>query len=354
MSGILQQGYAAGYVFAACANLGVGGSVDSWKTIFKIGGIPPSKHSHMIPTLIIEFLAGLSFGVAGLRACFPESQQFLEAKAQGRQGSVPFREFYRSVTSMFREQWRICVYCIILMTGFNYLSHTSQDSYTTFMLVQKKMDNKSASIASILMQTGAFFGGTLMGYLSQFIGRRRSIIVAAFLAGCLIPAWILPTGAATLSATGFLIQFFVQGAWGAIPIHLNELSPPAFRSLFPGICYQLGNMISSPSAQIVNTVAERTLIHNSSGELVEAYGPAMGVSTAIVLVFIIITTAVGPENRGRAFEHAVAGIPELEGSTNAGCDKDEEMGTMSTVESRVENVNENGQPTRVREQVSKT
>lgn len=103
------------------------------------------------------------------------------------------------------------------------------------------------------------------------------------------------------------MQFFVQGAWGVIPIHLNELSPPAYRSSFPGITYQLGNMISSPSAQIVNAIAESHFIRSKSGELVEAYGPTMGIATAIIAMGIAFTTAFGPERRGRAFEHAVAG-----------------------------------------------
>ena len=104
------------------------------------------------------------------------------------------------------------------------------------------------------------------------------------------------------------MQFFVQGAWGVIPIHLNELSPPAFRSSFVGITYQIGNMISSPSAQIVNAIAEKTFIRIPNGDSVEAYGPVMGVATAIIATGIMFTTAMGPERRGRIFDHAVAGI----------------------------------------------
>lgn len=148
----------------------------------------------------------------------------------------------------------------------------------------------------------------MMGYLSQWLGRRRTIILAAFMSAVLIPAWILPTTERSLSASGFFLQFFVQGAWGVIPIHLNELSPPAFRSSFPGVTYQIGNMISSPSAQIVNAIAEKTFIRGVDGERVEAYGPVMGVATAIIAIGIIITTAPGPERRGARFELAkVAG-----------------------------------------------
>lgn len=203
----------------------------------------------------------------------------------------------------------MCVYCIFLMTWFNYFSHTSQDSYTTFMLVQKGLDNSGASRTSIIMKVGACVGGTIIGYLSQWVGRRRAMMFSALMAALLIPAWILPEGEAALSATGFFIQFFVQGAWGAIPIHLNELSPVAFRSSFPGVTYQIGNMISSPSAQIVNAIAEKTFItRKSDGVHVEAYGPTMGIATAIIAVGIFFTTMFGPERRGRSFDAPVAGL----------------------------------------------
>jgi putative sialic acid transporter len=307
MSGILQQGYSLGYVLAACANLGVGGSTESWKTVFWIG-------------------AGLSIGVGLVRICFPESKQFLEAKAKGKKATSP-GAFWRETKRMLSSEWKMCVYCVFLMTWFNYYSHTSQDSYTTFMLTQKMLDNPAASRASIIMKTGACVGGSIIGYLSQFVGRRRAIVVSAFMSAVLIPAWILPTQEAGLSASGFFLQFFVQGAWGVIPIHLNELSPPAFRSSFPGVTYQIGNMISSPSAQIVNAIAEKTLItvRGADGPArVEAYGPVMGVATAIIAVGIILTTIVGPERRGRSFEHAVAGVENELSSA------DEEKGSVHT------------------------
>ncbi|RYP13813.1 hypothetical protein DL765_006685 [Monosporascus sp. GIB2] len=286
MSGIMQQGYSFGYVLAACANLGVGGSTESWKIVFWIA-------------------AGLSIAAGLLRCCFPESKQFLESKKEGHKISAG--DFWAETRSMLRQEWRMCIYCIILMSWFNYYSHTSQDSYTTFMIVEKELGSSAATRASIWMKTGACVGGTIIGYLSQWVGRRRAIVGAALISACLIPAWILPQGEAQLSATGFIMQFFVQGAWGVIPIHLNELSPPAYRSSFPGITYQLGNMISSPSAQIVNAIAESHFISSRSGKLVEAYGPTMGIATAIIALGIAVTAAFGPERRGRSFENAVAG-----------------------------------------------
>lgn len=290
MSGILQQGYSFGYVLAACANLGVGGSTDSWKTVFWIA-------------------AGLSIGVGVIRILFPESKQFIAAKEAGHK-SIGAAAFWKETRFMIRQEWKMVVYCIILMTWFNFYSHTSQDSYTTFMLQGKGLDNSAASRASILMKAGACVGGTIIGYLSQWIGRRRAIVGAAFMSALMIPAWILPQGEMALSATGFFMQFFVQGAWGVIPIHLNELSPTAYRSSFPGITYQIGNMISSPSTQIVNAIAESNRVAGPPGSQtsVKAYGPVMGVATAIIALGIIVTTAPGPEKRGRHFENApVAG-----------------------------------------------
>ncbi|PNS18634.1 Carboxylic acid transporter [Sphaceloma murrayae] len=290
MSGILQQGYSMGYVFAACANLGVGGSTESWKTVFWIA-------------------AGISIAVGFIRIAFPESKQFIEKraaeKALGKSGKAPGM-FWKETKLMLRDQWKMVIYCIFLMTWFNFYSHTSQDSYTTFMLTEKELNNSAASRASIMMKVGACVGGTIIGYLSQFVGRRRAIIVAALVSGVMIPAWILPHGERSLSASGFFMQFFVQGAWGVIPIHLNELSPPAYRSSFPGITYQLGNMISSPSAQIVNAIAESTIVTSYTGKPVDGYGPVMGIATAIIAIGIAVTTAFGPEKRGRAFEEAPA------------------------------------------------
>ncbi|PGH01309.1 hypothetical protein AJ79_07946 [Helicocarpus griseus UAMH5409] len=302
MSGVLQQGYSMGYVFAACANLGVGGDTDSWKIVFWIA-------------------AGLSILAGVIRVFLPESKQFREAKKAGKHTTSP-GAFWRDTKAMIRKEWGMVVYCIILMTWFNYYSHTSQDSYTTFMLTQKKLDNSGASRASIIMKVGACVGGTIIGYLSQFVGRRRSIVGAALISGVLIPAWILPKGEPSLSASGFFMQFFVQGAWGVIPIHLNELSPPAFRSSFPGITYQVGNMISSPSAQIVNAVAEAVFIKGADGTPAPSYGPTMGVATAIIATGIAVTTAIGPEKRARRFEEAqAAGIVDptvLEKDVEAG------------------------------------
>jgi sugar phosphate permease len=234
---------------------------------------------------------------------------------------------------MIVVDWRMCIYCSLLMTWFNYYSHTSQDSYTTFMVTQKELSGEGGTRASIIMKVGACVGGSIIGYLSQFIGRRRAMMGSALISAILIPAWILPTTESALSATGFFMQFFVQGAWGVIPIHLNELSPPAFRSTFPGVTYQIGNMISSPSAQIVNAIAESNFLRLSNGDLVEAYGPTMGIATAIIAMGIFFTCMVGPERRGRSFEGAVAGLETDESAAEKKL-PDPEKGSLEHHESR--------------------
>jgi ABC-type spermidine/putrescine transport system permease subunit II len=319
MSGILQQGYSLGYVIGACVNLRVGDAPDSWKPAF-------------------WGAAGASIAVGFIRLAFPESKQFIEAKKSGNRGAHS-AAFKKEIKKVLRSEWKmICtllvyasieaythcvflVYCVVLMTWFNFYSHSSQDSYTTFMKTQKGLANDAASRCSILMKTGACVGGTIIGWLSQFVGRRRAIVTAALISCFMIPAWILPTTERSLSASGFFMQFFVQGAWGVVPIRkslpyatiaysvsdcgidvdLSELSPVAFRSSFPGLTYQLGNMISSPSAQIINVLSESNFV-TVNGQKVEAYGPVMGIATAIIALGIAVTTALGPERRGSRFE----------------------------------------------------
>ncbi|PWN20530.1 putative carboxylic acid transport protein JEN1 [Microstroma glucosiphilum] len=285
MSGIFQQGYSLGYVIAACINLAVGGDVASWQTMFWVG-------------------AALSFFVGTLRLICPESKEFTESRKLNKgQGTADFR---KNFLLMLKTEWGICVYAVVLMTWLCWISHTSQDSYTTFMIVGKSLSNSAASRTSILMKSGACIGGAITGYLSQWCGRRRAMVITALLTICLIPAWILPNSEAGLSVGSFLLQMNVQGAWGVVPIYLAEISPPAFRALFIGVTYQLGNAISSPSTQIVNELAERHHIKDHLGRQVEAYGPVMAIMTAIFAGLLVVTAAVGPEKKGISLQRGLA------------------------------------------------
>jgi len=200
-----------------------------------------------------------------------------------------------------------------LMTGFNFLSHGSQDLYPTYLQASKGFSAHDATVATIIGNCGAIAGGAIAGYFSQYIGRRLTIVIFVCLIGAFIPLWILPTSFSALSAGAFCIQFGVQGAWGVIPIQLAEMSPPAFRATFPGVAYQLGNMVSSASAQIETTGGEHlktTITKNGVVSIVPNYAKVQGILIGVVAAFVLIITIIGPENHGSHFEKAKAAFEE--------------------------------------------
>src|SRR5205085_7208723 len=188
-------------------------------------------------------------------------------------------------------------YAVLLMTAFNYMSHGTQDLYPTFLEKQRGFGVGQKSIMSIIYSVGAICGGTVVGYLSQRFGRRRSIILCAIGGLILIPLWLFAPGAALLVIGGFLMQFMVQGAWGVVPIHLNELSPGELRGTFPGLAYQLGNFAAAYAAQQQAWLAER--FHGTNGK--PNYALTMAVVECLVYLTIIFLAAIGPEKRGREF-----------------------------------------------------
>ncbi|KAF8536871.1 MFS general substrate transporter [Trichophaea hybrida] len=288
-SGILQQGYALGYLIAAGLNMSiVPNSKPGFKTLFYIG-------------------AALTAAVAVARLFFAESKQFVEAKKNSEvTGKVKVTLFIADAKKILKEYWKRMVYAIILMALFNYISsHTSQDMYPTYLHETKGFSQKLASEATMIAKAGAIVGGTFCGYYSQFFGRRATIMTACFFGACLIPLWVLPTSWGTLTAGALLIQFMVQGAWGVVPIHLNELSPPQFRSSFPGICYQLGNMISAPAAQITSTISENLSIV-VDGQERPNYAITQAAMMSVIFVLLLVWTACGNEQRGSHFELAKA------------------------------------------------
>ena len=138
---------------------------------------------------------------------------------------------------MLVYEWKMAIYCIILMAWFSYYSPTTKDRYTTFLRTEEEFGNANVNRASIVMKMSACIGGTVAGYVSQSVGRHHVMVVSALISAVLIPPWTLPNGFSNLSAYDFFMQFFVQDAWGVTPIHLNELSPLAFRSTVSGMRY---------------------------------------------------------------------------------------------------------------------
>ncbi|KAJ7032514.1 carboxylic acid transporter [Mycena alexandri] len=305
-SGVLQQGYAVGYLLAAVISLQLVPAVPvGWRALFWTA-------------------SGISVFGAFLRACLPESAVFVQARLAAEQHGVvseaqKTRVFLRETRAMLKKHWLLCVYAVLLMTGFNFLSHGSQDLYPTYMQKTKGFSAHTATIATIIGNCGAIAGGGFAGWISQFLGRRITIVVFVLITACFIPLWIIPSSFSGLAAGAFCIQFGVQGAWGVIPIHLAEMAPPAFRATFPGVAYQLGNMVSSASAQIEAT-GGNNLKTTLKGVVVPDYAKVQGILLGVVSAFVLFITIIGPENHGSHFEKHRAAFDEGGGDDDAWID----------------------------------
>src|SRR5258708_37990305 len=186
--------------------------------------------------------------------------------------------------------WRRFAYLVVLMAMVNFISHGTQDMYPTYLQHQHGFSPQRTSDFTAFAMVGAICGGLAFGYFSDHKGRRRAM-GAALLLGCLlIPMWGFAPTLPLILAGGFLMQFMVQGAWGVIPAHINELSPDALRGFFPGLAYQLGVLIASGSAYF-----EARMAHFMS------YGRAMGLFAVVVLLLGAVVVSFGPEEHRAEF-----------------------------------------------------
>src|SRR5438876_4793678 len=269
-SGILQQGYAFGYLLAALVYWIVF-PIFGWRGLFVAGALP---------ALLVIYI----------RAHVPESPVWERNRAAAKGRRFDLRRFTR-------EHGALLIYAALLMTAFNYMSHGTQDLYSTFLEKQRGFGVSAKSTITILYAIGMICGGTVIGFLSQRWGRRRCIILSAVLWVLLIPAWIFAPGASLVIAGGFLMQFMVQGAWGVVPVHLNELSPGEFRGTFPGLAYQLGNLRAAYASQQQAWLAEK--FRTASGT--PNYALTMALVECVVFIAIIVLAATGREERGKEF-----------------------------------------------------
>jgi len=260
VSGILQQGYPAGNLLAALAAWALL-PVIGWRGMFIVGALP---------AILVVFIR---FGVHESPAWIARDKA-AKANPGGKVG-----EFMAVV----REKWPLFIFMIVLMAAFNCFSHGTQDLYPKgFLGQQRGLPQSTISKITIINSLGAIAGGLVFGSLSQVMGRRRAIASAAFLALPLIPLWV------GSQSGGFLIQFAVQGAWGAVPAHLNELSPAAVRGTLPGLVYQLGNLGASYLGTFQAKLAE-----SRGGD----YAFALGWVIAAVAVVLGTLALLGPEAR---------------------------------------------------------
>lgn len=259
VSGMLQAGYPSGYLLASIVYWVAFPHV-GWRGLFVIGALP---------ALLVLYI----------RRAVPESPDWTHRTNLGPRPSVG---------SVLRAHVGLTIYVVIMMTAFNFFSHGTQDLYPTFLQVQHKLDRTAVSSIAIAYNIGAILGGIGFGLLSQRIGRRAAIVIAAVLALPAIPLWAFSATPVALGAGAFLMQFFVQGAWGVIPAHLNELSPADIRGTFPGVTYQLGNLLAAANATIQSSIAA-SLGGNYAW-------PLAGVA-AIVAVVIAVLVGFGREAR---------------------------------------------------------
>jgi MFS transporter, SHS family, lactate transporter len=231
VSGILQTGYPSGYLLASLVYVALFGHVGG-RGMFFVGALP---------ALLVFYI----------RRNVEESPAFAAhaAKPSAAGLALPHIKVLRANAGRF-------FYAILLMTAFNFLSHGTQDLYPTFLQVQRAFPASTVGLIAVVYNSGAILGGLLFGALSQYAGRRRMIATASLLVLPVIPLWAYGSGALMLAAGAFLMQFAVQGAWGIVPAHLNELSPAGVRGTFPGFSYQLGNLLASANAVIQAGIAE--------------------------------------------------------------------------------------------------
>jgi SHS family lactate transporter-like MFS transporter len=222
-----------------------------------------------------------------IRAGVDESPAWLERRAVKHE---------LGLIGVLRREWKLALYAVVLMTAFNFFSHGSQDAYPNlFLKLQHHFDTHLSSLITAIANIGAICGGIGFGWLSERIGRRRAITIAALLALPIIPFWAFGTTPLVLGVGAFLMQVSVQGAWGIIPVHLNELSPPEIRATFPGFVYQLGNLVASRNLPIQVMIAEG---HNNN------YGLAMASVIGTVVIVIVLLVIWGPEHRGIAMSES--------------------------------------------------
>ncbi len=258
LSGILQQGYPAGYLLAAVAYRVIF-PVFGWRGMFIIGSLP---------ALLVIYI----------RSKVEESPDWI-----ARRGKSSARTPISEILEALRTRWPLFLFMVVLMAAFNCFSHGTQDLYpSAYLEKQRGLDIGTVTKIVVIYNLGSISGGFLTGAVSQWIGRRRAIAAAALLALPMIPLWVHSTSVAGLAAGAFLIQFCVQGAWGVVPAHLNELSPGAVRGIFPGFAYQLGNFCTS----FIPTL-QASLAASHGGDYAYSLGWVVGVA-ALVLTAIAL------------------------------------------------------------------
>jgi SHS family lactate transporter-like MFS transporter len=263
LSGILQSGYSIGYLLAALASRFILPHW-GWRAMFWVGGLP---------ALLALYI----------RAKVPESAAWKQHRASST----------RAILQTVAGYWKTFSYLVLLMTLMLFLSHGTQDLYPDFLKSARGFTPSAVSYLAILYNVGAVLGAIIFGHLSEKLGRRFGMIAALLVSLCMIPAWAFGESWAILALGAFLLQVGVQGAWGIIPAHLNELSPDAVRGVMPGVAYQLGILFAAGTNTLEYALRDRL-----------GYGWALSVFEVVNILLLIIVVALGSEKKGKVFYDA--------------------------------------------------
>jgi SHS family lactate transporter-like MFS transporter len=260
-SGLLQEGYVVGYLIAALV-YGTLFPIVGWRGMFVIGALP-------------------AFLVIYIRTKVDESPAWVQGRISREESRVG-RDIVKYLGSF--------LFLVVLMFAFNSFSHGTQDLYPTFLGKNHQLGPHTVALIAVIYNIGALLGGITFGAWSERIGRRKAIVIAALLAIPAIPLWAYSHSVPLLALGGFVMQFMVQGAWGVIPAHLNELSPAAVRGTFPGLAYQLGNLAASGNAVIQAKLVEQ--------RYAGSYAPVFAWTVLIIATLVAIVTWSGSERHG--------------------------------------------------------
>jgi len=265
VSGILQCGYPSGFLVAAVAygllyGRAFGDFTFGWRAMFLLS---------ILPAFVVLFI----------RTAVPESPAFEASKAHEKP------HLWATIT----DNWGLVLYMVVLMMCFNLFSHGTQDLYPTFLQKQHNFDPTTVSWITIVANVGAIVGGLAFGHVSERIGRVNAITVAALIALPALPLWAYSSTPMLLALGAFVMQIAVQGAWGVVPVHLNELTPGAARATIPAFVYQAGNFLASYNGPFQAQIAQA-----NGGN----YAFALALVGGIVAVAMIVVIRFSPEKRG--------------------------------------------------------
>lgn len=279
-------------------------------------------------------------GIIIFRLCLPETDTHILARKNAAEAEGIEQNFWKGIKMTFRTYWLMFAYLVVLMGGMNFMSHGSQDLYPTMLKKQLGFSEDRSTVTNCVANFGAMAGGIIIGHASSFFGRRLCIMVSCVIGGALIYPWAFVTNNG-VNAGVFFLQFFVQGAWGVIPIHLTELSPPVLRSSMVGVAYQLGNLASSASSTIEATIGATFPLLDEEGNPrpgVYNYSLVMAILMGCVFFFVLWVTFLGPENR---MAEMISGGSDQDNAFEKKLeDEDEEKGFAERVEEVGETVSE--------------